>query len=133
MIETWKRVPDHDLLWASNLGRIKSDPYLQPMPNGGYRIRELLPTYGHNQRIGKSYLRKIIVFRRKTYKVASLVCKSFVGLKPSGSVVSHLDEIWFNNAASNLSWTTQKVNMNMPKIKQYQRDVCRIKMRGLPV
>lgn len=133
MIEKWKKVPDNPLLWVSTLGRIKSEPYEVKMPKGGFRIRELKPTYGITQRIGKNYYRKIVVFRRKSYRIAPLVCITFHGSRPENCVASHKDENGMNNIYTNLEWVTQKVNANMPKIKEYQRKACVTKMSGKEV
>lgn len=98
------------------------------MPYGGFKINKLEPTYGVTQKMSKSYRRKIIVFRRKTYKVATLVAEAFLGPRPKGLDVSHEDEDGLNNIASNLAYRTRKYNLNLPKIKEYHRSVCREKM-----
>jgi hypothetical protein len=51
-----------------------------------------------------------------------MVCEAFHGQPPfDGSVVIHLDEDALNNRPENLMWGTQKENMNMPKIKAWQK------------
>ena len=100
------------------------------MPHGGYKVNQLSPTYGFDQKNSKNYTRKIVVFRRKTYRVAPLVAEAFHGRRPEGLDVSHKDENSFNNCPSNLEYTTRKVNLNMPRIKKYHSEVCRAKMEG---
>lgn len=126
--EIWKRVPSSELLWASNHGRVSSDTYATPMPNGGFKLNKLMPTKGVLQKCSGNYSRLIIVFRRKTYKVASLVAEAFLGARPKGKVVSHSDEDSINNRPNNLEYITQKENLNKPKVKEYHRRVCRAKM-----
>lgn len=128
--EIWKPVRGHDLLWVSNLGRIKSIPYKVPMPYGGFRIRELKPTYGTKVQTDKTYWRMHVVFRRKTYRISPLVCEAFNGPRPKGMVASHQDENSLNNKASNLKWATRKENHNMPKLREYHKRTCRLKMTG---
>ena len=121
-------MPDVEYLYASSLGRVCSEPYQTNMPNGGFKTNQLNPTYGVTQTTSKGYSRKIIVFRRKTYRVASLVSAAFLGPKPEGFDVSHKDEDSFNNCESNLCYETRKKNLNRPKIKEYHAKVCRQKM-----
>ena len=125
--EVWAKVPNVDYLYASNIGRVCSEPYLTKMPKGGYKTNQLKPTYGFTQ-THKNYSRKIIVFRRKTYRVATLVAAAFLGPRPEGFDVSHKDENSFNNCESNLCYETRKKNLNRPKIKEYHSKVCRQKM-----
>ena len=125
--EAWAKVPNVEYLYASNLGRVCSAPYLTKMPNGGYKTNQLKPTYGVTQS-HKNYARKIVVFRRKTYRVASLVASAFLGPRPDGFDVSHKDEDSFNNSVSNLCYETRKQNLNRPKVKQYHSKICREKM-----
>lgn len=129
-IEEWRSVPSNTLLEASSLGRIRSTPYESPMPRGGIKINQMSPTFGITQNMSANYSRKQIVFRRKTYKVATLVAEAFIGLRPKGLDVSHEDEDSFNNRPSNLKYRTRKYNLNLPKIKEYHSSVCRIKMES---
>lgn len=129
--EVWNKVPSVEYLWASSLGRVCSEPYQTPMPYGGFKTNKLEPTYGVTQKMSANYQRKVITFRRKTYKVASLVAEAFLGERPQGLDVSHEDEDSFNNKSSNLEYRSRKYNLNLPKIKQYHREVCRNKMTAL--
>ncbi len=97
------------------------------MPKGGVKVNQMSPNYGITQKMSASYERKIIVFRRKTYRVASLIASAFLGEKPLGYDVAHEDEDSFNNRPYNLEYRTRKYNLNMPKIKEYHRAVCREK------
>lgn len=125
--EVWKKVPSVEYLWASSLGRICSESYLTLMPRGGWKTNKLEPTYGYVQAT-KNYKRKTIVFRRKTYRVASLVAEAFLGYRPDDLDVSHKDEDSLNNKSSNLMYESRKENLNRPKIKEYHKKVCRHKM-----
>lgn len=132
-MEEWRRIPSSDVLWASSLGRIKSDPYLTPMPNGGVKTNEVTPTFGLTVQMSNNYYRKILVFRRKTYKVHQLVAEAFIGIRPKKMITSHKDENSLNNRADNLEYITRKENHNKPKLKEYQRLVCRDKFKRVYV
>jgi single-strand DNA-binding protein len=124
MDEIWLPVPGHHPLEASNLGRVRSLPYPTPMPNGGTKVNELKPTYGVTSRAAttSTYSRKQIVFRRKTYKVARLVCLAFHGPPPTPKhEVLHDDEDSHNNRPGNIGWGTRKQNLNAPGFIAYCR------------
>ena len=51
-----------------------------------------------------------------------MVCEAFHGLAPfAGAVVMHEDDNVANNKADNLSWGTQKRNLNTPAFLAYCR------------
>lgn len=59
-------------------------------------------------------------------KVHQLVCEAFHGPKPfSRAVVIHKDENSLNNKPSNLTWGTQKENLNCPGFLAYCRSDAR--------
>lgn len=113
--EVWKPVPSVPGLSASSWGRIRIDPYEQPMPNGGVRRYEGQPTYGAWEEDGRRFKTK---FKKRTLKVHILVCEAFNGPKPfPKAVVMHDDEDGSNNVPENLKWGTQKENLNYPGFK----------------
>ena len=116
--EQWRAVPSVPGLLASSFGRVMVAPYTAPLPNGGLRQYGGFPTYGQPV---ESEGRYITVFRRKTYKVHSLVCEAFNGPRPEGLVCCHVDEDWRNNLPSNLEWGTQRDNLNAPGFIAYCR------------
>lgn len=93
-------------------------PYTASMPHGGDRQYGGQPHFGvWNKQDG----RFIIVYKGRTYKVAQLVCEAFHGPKPfARAVCMHKDENAANNRPENLSWGTQKENLNAPKFKEYR-------------
>lgn len=116
--EVWRVSPSLPEYEVSSLGRVRRIPYTKRMPKGGTR------TYGGQAHHGQDTPegRMIFVFRGKTYKVHRLVCEAFNGPEPfPRAVVMHLDEDYRNNRASNVSWGTQRENLNMPKVKAYHR------------
>lgn len=129
MSEIWCVVPCLLEYEASSFGRIRRIPWKGPMPNGGVRV------YGGKSWTGvwdKVEQRYIMMFRGKTYRVARLVCEAFHDPAPSENLdTMHLDEDSRNNRSDNLAWGTRKENLNFPKLKEYHREVCQVKMAGL--
>lgn len=131
--EIWKRVPGQPLLWASNLGRVKSDLYEGLTPTGGKRTYQLLPTYGQKTQADKqgNYFRMIFRFRCKTYKVHQMVCRAFKGLPPDeGFLVLHLDDNGLNNAETNLQWGTQLENLNSGRFRDLMAERAEARARS---
>jgi hypothetical protein len=125
MSERWKPVPSHPGILASSEGRILLPPRYAPLPNGGYRLYAPAPYVGTQTRASVSashvYMGAFNSFFGNM-KVHRLICEAFHGPSPfAGAVVIHLDEDALNNRPENLKWGTQKENLNMPKIKAYQR------------
>ena len=114
--EVWRCIPSLPGVLASSHGRLMTVPYTAPLPNGGERQYGGQPTRG--QWDGDRY-----VYQRggRTYKVARLVCEAFKGQCPDGLVCMHGDENSRNNRADNLSWGTQKENLNAPGFLEYCR------------
>ena len=115
--EVWRVVPSHPDLLASSLGRIMVLPHIVsngcvPRQYGGH------PTYGQWDGGRFVYARR----GHKTLKVSRLVCEAFNGTAPLGKpVCMHLDEDARNNNPENLSWGTQKENLNAPGFIAYCR------------
>ena len=108
--EVWKIIPSLPSCAASSLGRIKVLPYTAPLPNGGERTYGGLPRFGDWD--GDRY---IWTHRRRSYKVARLVCEAFNGHATTDrNVCMHMDENARNNKPGNLMWGTQKLNLNFP-------------------
>jgi hypothetical protein len=111
--EIWKAVPSYPGLLASSEGRLMVSPYRSPVSGAQYGG---IPTIG--QWDGSRY----VYPRRggKTMKVARLVCEAFHGPAPfPGAVCMHRDENSRNNKPDNLSWGTQKENLNAPGFLRY--------------
>ena len=118
-VETWRVVPSLPEYLASSLGRVMRVPHVVEIVRGARRQYGGQPTFGTWR---KSEDRYAIMFRRKNYKVARLICEAFVGPPPfAGAVCMHLDENSRNNAASNLAWGTQAENLNAPGFLAYCR------------
>lgn len=130
--EIWKPVPSEPGVLASSLGRILQPPRYAPLPNGGYRAYLPEPTYGAVTKATKDSVHeyRLVMLKRRDgeggrqrpRKVHQLVCEAFHGPKPfPEAVVLHDDEDGHNNKPGNLSWGSQKENLNMPKYKAWLR------------
>ena len=106
-------MPSLSFVQASSKGRIRVGPYSMPMPNGWSRIYQGLPTFGNWD--GDRF---IIVIKRRTYKMARLICEAFHGEPPADRPYClHKDSR--NNVPTNLEWNTQKANLNAPGFIAY--------------
>jgi hypothetical protein len=116
-LEVWRVVPSLPAILVSSHGRVMTAPYKAEMPYGGSRQYGGMPTIGvWNPRQRRLH----IVHKGRTYKVARLVAEAFHGSQPfEGAVVMHLDENPRNNRPENLSWGTQKENLNAPGFIAY--------------
>lgn len=57
---------------------------------------------------------------RKNYLIHHLVAELFIGARPEGLVIDHIDQNKLNNNVSNLRYTTQKINsFNHKKVKTH--------------
>lgn len=131
MAVVWKPVPSLPGVLASDDGRIVFPPKHTPLHHGGFRRYLPEPTRGHQRRAARDASHVYMGTHHKDYgniKIHRAVCEAFHGPAPfPGAVVIHLDENALNNRPENLKWGTQRENMNMPKIKAYQRSRVREK------
>lgn len=101
--EEWRPVPDFPLYVVSNYGRIWSSRKTRGVEG---RIMRLVPD-------DKGYMTTRLVNESggKTIKAHVLVAQVFIGPRPDGLQVRHLDSDKTNNALSNLAYGTQLENM----------------------
>ena len=114
--EIWRLIPSVPGFLASSHGRLMMIPFVSDMPRGGARQYGGEPTCG--QWDGERFIH---VIRGRTYKVHRLVCEAFNGQPKRGQVCMHMDENPLNNMPENLSWGTQKQNLNAPGFLRYCR------------
>lgn len=98
--EEWRPVPGFPGYEVSNLGRVLSRKYKRP------RVMASAPN--------SSGYRHVTLFREgrgKTFKVHGLVAAVFIGPRPDGHEVRHLDGDRLNNRLENLAYGTHSENM----------------------
>lgn len=97
--ERWARLPGYeDYFWVSSIGRV----YAAPRRTTAGRIRrpgvEVKSGYLSHRLLGK------------TFRVHVLVALAFIGPRPDGMVVRHLDDDPSNNTVENLAYGTRQDN-----------------------
>lgn len=114
--ELWLPVPSYPGLMASSWGRVRLPDGEAPLPNGGVRKYFPEPTYGVKRKASKTARHQYYGLYNRRYgnlKVHRAVCEAFHGPAPEGKpFVLHADENALNNKPDNLSWGSQKENMN---------------------
>ena len=117
MEEIWKEIEGSDGLFSvSNLGRIRQNHYEYiSLQNRKITREEKIIEPGIWQ---SRYLRVDLQSNRKQRKfricayVHKLVAEAFLGPRPDGHVIDHIDGNHLNNRADNLRYITQKENIN---------------------
>jgi DNA-binding XRE family transcriptional regulator len=101
LCEVWKPVPNYESFYAisnyGNFARIKKDgKYLR-------KLNSATPYLSVS-------LKDIDETGQKTIYIHKLVAQLFIGERPDGFVIRHLDGNKYNNHASNLAYGTPKQN-----------------------
>lgn len=120
--EEWRPVPSVPGVIASNFGRVKFPDTTAQMPHGGSREYKTKPILGQKRRASKTARHEYygVLYRGKNYKVHRLVCEAFHGSPTEDkNFVLHADDNALNNRPENLSWGTQKENMNAAGFIEY--------------
>lgn len=105
--EEWRPVPGYEALYsASSLGRIRRD-LGTPAVRAGTILQPALSgrryKYLHCRLSSGTAL-------AKTFQVHALIAKAFIGPRPTGYVINHIDGNTVNNAAANLEYVTNYGN-----------------------
>lgn len=108
--EIWKPIPGfNDWYEASNLGRVRSKPRTITHSDGTEQRRR-----GTVLKPGRSRGYPIVVLcnntKRSTQNVHSLVAAAFLGPRPEGAHVRHIDGTRDNNVPENLTYGTRSEN-----------------------
>lgn len=100
-VEEWRPIAGWSGYEVSNHGRVRRDGrFLKPVPVQQGRSDKYKPFY-----VSLSNGPRI-----KKFKIAELVLRQFVGLRPHGHWARHYDDDQSNNYLDNLSWGTPKQN-----------------------
>ncbi len=124
MEEIWKEIKGFDGKYSvSNYGRIRQNNFIHYANNGQiykYEEKIIKPFTWQSRylRVDLQHTRKI---RLSTY-VHKLVAEYFIGPRPTGYQIDHIDGNYLNNEATNLRYVTVKENMNNPITKERLKD-----------
>lgn len=120
--EEWRPVPSVPGVIASSFGRVKFPDTTAQMPHGGLREYKTKPIFGQKRRASKTARHEYygVLYRGKNYKIHRLVCEAFHGSPTKDkNFVLHADDNALNNRPENLSWGTQKENLNAAGFIEY--------------
>lgn len=107
IIEIWKTIPDWQSYEVSTLGRVRRRIAARTRKAGGILKPDLAGS-------GKIKYYQIELFKNgfhKREKIHTLVAQAFIGPKPPGHQVNHIDANPLNNHPDNLEYVTPKGNM----------------------
>lgn len=108
---TWRPVPGWEQFYeVSDDGQVRSFDYVKV---GGKGSRQLIPAGPVSTWVTPNGYTAVSLYRRGRRRVASvhaLVCEAFIGPRPDGHEVRHLDGDPSNNVLANLTYGTPREN-----------------------
>lgn len=123
MKEIWKEIKGFDGRFSvSNYGRIRQNEitYISLQNKRIHHEEKIMEPFIWQSR----YLRIDLISNKKENKyrlncyIHKLVAEYFIGKRPEGYVIDHIDGNYLNNRADNLHYVTQKENVNNPITKK---------------
>lgn len=106
--EEWRTIPGHEKYQVSNCGQIKSFHY---KGIGRFLKVRLYGAHTKYYHVALTTNKKM-----KTFSVHSLVALIFIGDRPEGLVIDHIDNNPLNNHVDNLQYITNKRNCIKDKV-----------------
>lgn len=131
MIEEWRQVLDYEGLYSvSNYGRVyshKNHIMLSPRIS----VKDGKKTYGSVALYKKNIVQKIC---RKQFKIAELVIEAFIGRRPYGMHIDHIDCNKLNDSINNLEYVSPTENAHRAwrngcfkrKSRLFAQEVCHL-------
>ena len=106
MTEQWLPIPDRPGYEVSNMGRARS---VDRIGWDGRKLRGRILMFGYNSN-GRPFIIPRVAGESRLKYVHVAVLEAFIGPRPPGMVVRHLDGNPRNNQVGNLAWGTQSQN-----------------------
>lgn len=117
MEEIWKEIKGFDGRFSiSNLGRVKQNniEFISLQNKKIIHKEKIIKPFTWQSR----YLRVDLISRKHKKRLATyvhkLVAEYFIGPRPTGYEIDHIDGNYLNNSVDNLRYVTKKENMNNP-------------------
>ena len=120
MIEEWKEIKGFDSRYSiSNFGRIRQNHITYIGRNHHiYNFEEkIIEPHTWQSRYLRVDLKSVRNKIRLATYVHKLVAEYFIGPRPEGLVIDHIDGNYLNNRVDNLRYVTLKENSNNPNTK----------------
>lgn len=112
-MELWKEVPGYEGVYSvSDLGAVRSEPRIVAHILDGKRLKGKVIRSRINKQTGYPTVNLCVNNKKKTFPVHVLVCMAFIGTRPEGFVIRHIDGSRLNSELSNLSYGTPLDNSN---------------------
>jgi hypothetical protein len=117
MTEVWKDIPGFEGYYqVSDQGRVKSLARMLPIMGGNYRMKREAILSSAVDETGRHRVTLHKDCSQTTRRVPVLMMAAFVGPRPDGCVIAHLDGNASNNILSNLIYCSQKENARHKKL-----------------
>lgn len=112
MDEIWKDLKININFQVSNLGRVRRKPtYIRTDGRQDTRLRSFYIYRPGKYSSGISTRYYTVNIQGKRYTIHSLVAETFLGPKPPGYIVDHIDGNRKNNSVENLQYSTRGDNI----------------------
>lgn len=127
--EEWREVVGEPGYWVSNLGRVISEGTPEQRDGDGEIVKRAKPRRVLRWSFsGSKKVYPVVSIRRRSYLVHVLVAEAFLGPRPKGYEIDHLDGNAFNARVTNLAYVTSAQNVRS-RVERYEaRGVKRLRL-----
>lgn len=127
--QEWREIASEPGHWVSNLGLILREGTPAELDEGGNIVKEAKPhqilRWGFS---GSKKVYPVVSIRGRSYLVHVLVAEAFLGPRPKGHEIDHLDGNAFNARVTNLAYVTPAQNVRSRMDRHKARGVKRLRL-----